>query len=261
MYELRDCMKNIVLLFLLLSLPSVLAVQESVAVVNAASFLRGFPVAPGSWATAFADFASVGVIDTFADSVPFPTMLGGVQVFVNEVAAPMNFVGRGQINFQVPGATPLGQVALRVTVSGMTTYEGTINIIEASPGLLSLNPADPDKPGAIRNQDGTINSEANPARRGEVIVIFGVGQGPVTEIVPDGSPAPDNRLIRTTSDPEVFISVAQATINFSGLAPTLVGVWQLNVVVSDLPFISGLVPVFAKIGGIASEPVSFWVDE
>jgi uncharacterized protein (TIGR03437 family) len=148
----------------LMSLP--LCAQETVAVVNAASFEPQFPVAPGAWATAFGDFASVGVTNTFADAVPFPTMLGGVQVFVNDVAAPMNFAGEGQINFLVPKETPTGRQPFRVAVSGMNTFEGTIQVFNVSPGLLSINPGDATKPGAVLNQDNTLNSQDNPAGRG-----------------------------------------------------------------------------------------------
>jgi uncharacterized protein (TIGR03437 family) len=242
----------------LLSLP--LHAQSSVAVVNAASFEPQFPVAPGAWATAFGDFASVGVTDTFADSVPFPTMLGGVEVFVNNVAAPMNFAGGGQINFLVPRETPTGRQAIRVAVSGMTTFEGTVQVFEVSPGLLSLNPGDPAKPGAVLNQDGSINSEQNPASRGEVISIYGVGAD-FEELPENGAVAPDDRLIPTTTETRVFVSVAEAALQFSGLAPGLVNAWQINASIPNESFVSGLVPVYASLGNVRTNSVSIWVEE
>ena len=242
----------------LLSVP--LCAQSTVAVVNAASFEPQFPVAPGGWATAFGDFASVGVVNTFADSVPFPTMLGGVQVFVNDVAAPMNFAGTGQINFLVPRETPTGRQPLRVAVSGMNTFEGTIQVFNVSPGLLSLNPGDAAKPGAVLNQDGTINSEQNPASRGEVISIYGVGAD-FSELPENGAEAPLDRLIATTTTTTVFVSVAEAMVQFSGLAPGLVNAWQINAFVPSDSFVAGLVPIYASLGNLRTNSVSIWVEQ
>jgi uncharacterized protein (TIGR03437 family) len=231
-----------------------------VAVVNAASFEPQFPVAPGAWATAFGDFASVGVANTFADSVPFPTMLGGVQIFVNDVAAPMNFAGEGQINFLVPRETPTGRQPIRVAVSGMNTFEGTVQVFNVSPGLLSINPGDITKPGAVLNQDGTVNSEQNRAGRGEVISIYGVGAD-FSELPENGAEAPLDRLISTTTETKVFISVAEAPLQFSGLAPGLVNAWQINANVPNQPFVSGLVPVYASLGNLRTNSVSIWVED
>ncbi len=237
------------------------AAQKSVAVVNAASFEEGFPVSPGCWATAFGDFESVGVLDTFADSVPLPTILGGVQVFVNGVAAPMNFVGRTQINFVLPANVPAsGRVPFRIAVAGNTTYEGSLTLWPISPALISINPADPTKPGAVLNQNGTVNSRENPARRGEVIQIFGVGAD-FRELPSGGAAAPPDRLIPTATTPRVWVSVVEARVQFSGLAPNLVNAWQLNVFVPDEAFIKGQVPVLAEVRGVKTNLVSIWVAE
>lgn len=246
-------------LFAALIAAAPLAAQSSVTITNGGSF-KVFPLSPGCWGTAFGDFASVGVSNTAADSVPFPTTLGGVQVLIGGTAAPMNFVGEGQINFLVPNDAELGQQSFEVTVSGMATYEGTINLIAASPGLL-LNPNNGEDSGAVLNQDGTVNGPDNPASSGEVVVIFAVGPGPLSEEPPLGDVAPADPLITTTSDVEVFVSTESAPVGFSGLAPNLVNAWQLNVTVPEgTPTTeAGLVPIFVKSNGIASQPVGIWV--
>jgi len=242
----------------LLAVVAPLAAQDSVTIVNAASFEVGRPLAPGCWATAFADFGSVGVVETVADSVPFPTTLGGVQVLINGVASPMNYAGPAQLNFLLPGATAVGRATVQVTVSGMVTYEGSLQIWDVSPGLLSINPGDALKPGAVLNSDFTLNSEANPAQPGEVIQIYGVGAD-FAELPADGAPAPTDRLISTFTPTRAYISVAEATVQFSGLAPGLVNAWQLNLIVPSESYISGAVPVFAEVGGLTTNPISVWV--
>ena len=242
---------------LALSLP--LQAQLQVAVTNAATFEGQFPLSPGCWATAFAGFASVGVTTpTTATTVPFPTTLGGVQVLVDGVAAPLSFVGPLQINFLVPKATDEGRVPLRITLSGIAIFEGTIQIWPISPGLISIDPGQAHKPGAIRNQDSTLNSQDNPAAPGEVIQAFGVGAD-FAELPADGAAAPSDRLIETSTDAQAYVSVAEAVVQFSGLAPTLVNAWQLNVVVPDEEFVDGQVTLQAEIAGVKTNLVTFWV--
>jgi uncharacterized protein (TIGR03437 family) len=230
-----------------------------VAVVNAASFQPGFPLSPGVYGSAFGDFASVGVTtSTLPDAVPFPTILSGVEVFVDGVAAPLSFVGSGQINFIVPKNTPTERVPFRIAVSSATVHEGTLDIFPVSPALISSSPGDPTKPGAVLNQDNSRNTQTNPAQRGQIVQIFGLGAD-FSELPDDGAAAPTDRLIRTSSDPQVFVSVAEADLQFSGLAPNLVNAWQINVTVPNQPFVTGQVPIVAYVQGIGTNLVSIWV--
>ncbi len=247
-----------VLALLALGLP-LHAQLSGVAITNAATFSAAFPLSPGCWATVFGDFASVGVSTaTAADAVPFPATLGGVEVFVNDVAAPQSFAGPTQINFLVPAGTPEGRVPVRVAVSGITVYEGTIQVWPISPGLLSINPGDAARPGAVLNQDGSLNTVDNPAAPGETVVVFGVGAD-FSELPADGAPAPTDRLINTSTATSAYVSVAEAAVQFSGLAPGLVNAWQINVVVPNETFVDGQVTLQAEISGVKTNAVSFWV--
>ncbi len=177
---------------------------------------------------------------------------------MNDVPSPMNYVGPLQINFLVPKSTPTGNVPLRITFSGVTLYDGSLNVWPISPGLLIAYPADPTQPGAILNQDYTLNSQQNPALRGSVIQVFGVGAD-FAELPNDGEPAPLDPLIHTTTAPKAWVSVAEAVVEFSGLAPSLVNTWQINVRVPDLTYISGQVPLVVELSGLRTNVVSFWV--
>ena len=82
--------------------------------------------------------------------------------------------------------------------------------------------------GAILNEDGTVNSDANPAAKGSIIVLFATGDGVESPAQPDGtlSKAP---YPRTTADVQVAIGQKAADILYAGAAPTLVaGVMQVN---------------------------------
>ncbi len=66
--------------------------------VNGGSF-ASFLAAAGI-ASAFGTNFTIG--NNFATTVPLPTTLGGVSVKLNNIAAPLFFVGINQVNFQIP---------------------------------------------------------------------------------------------------------------------------------------------------------------
>jgi uncharacterized protein (TIGR03437 family) len=112
----------------------------------------------------------------------------------------------------------------------------------------------------VLNQDFTLNGPDNPAARGEVVQIYGVGAD-FSELPADGAAAPTDRLINTATETTVHVSVAEAFVGFSGLAPGLVNAWQINATVPDLSFIKGQVPVRAVVRGVSTNLVSIWVAE
>ena len=90
----------------------------------------------------------------------YPTSLAGVRVLINGTAAPLLMVQAGEIHGVVPfGYSP-----------GIATVE-VQNLGQAAPDLDAPTSVNPgifaiDGQGAIVNQDGTVNSRANPARAG-----------------------------------------------------------------------------------------------
>ncbi len=230
--------------------------DSPIAVLNGASFRLGAPVAPGSLASAFGDFTGADSGD--AAAVPLPVRIGTTQLLVNGVAAPLLAVRSTQINFQVPMATPAGKTNLRVVRGGNAIASGVMYVAAAAPGLFSIDLLDPARPGAILNQDNSINAEAKPARAGEIIQIFGTGQGPTTPAATDGAPGPASPIARTTAVPRVFIGAVSAEVIFSGLSPQFPGLWQLNVKVPP-GLAGGQFPVFVIAGTSASSAVTLWI--
>jgi len=235
--------------------------QGPVTVITAATPLGGvFPVAPGSIAAAYGNFPGAAALE-IAASTPLPATLGNVQVFVNNVAAPLFFVSPLQINFQVPLASPvgIGPLDVRVVANGADVATGKLNTLETSPGIFTINAADPLLPGAVVNSDGTVNGPANPTKRGDFVLIFGTGQGPVDIALADGTPPAE--LATATATTRILFGAVDANVLFSGLAPGFVGLWQMNVVVPEQSFVKGAVPVVAIANGISSSAVTIWVAE
>jgi uncharacterized protein (TIGR03437 family) len=76
---------------------------------------------------------------------------------------------------------------------------------------------------------------ANPAKRGDALVIYGTGQGAVAPAVDDGVAA-GTSLSSSTAPPNVFLAGKQMAVQFSGLAPGFAGLWQVNVpLAADAP--------------------------
>jgi uncharacterized protein (TIGR03437 family) len=246
----------------------VLQFLKPAAVVNAATYQAGVPVARGSLATLFGGALST---DTVAiSSTTWPVLAANRQVVINDdLAAPLYYIGASQVNFQVPSNAPLGTV--RVAVRTADTKElvagGSLLVAAAAPGIFTASQTGAGQ-GAIVNQDGTINSAANPAPVGSQIVIFGTGQGQVSPVVPDGTATPVGTLSNTVAvptssgttclnnQPSICVAMGNAfgDVKFSGLAPGFIGLWQINVVVPA--GVTGTVPVRVVINGTPSNTVT-----
>jgi uncharacterized protein (TIGR03437 family) len=187
--------------------------------VNAASQTRGIPVAPGSLAILSGDFTNAAT--AIARSSPLPTMLGNVEVIVGGQAAPLLYVSPTRIKFQVSGQreTP-GQALAEVRVNGTTVGRAQVTTLPGAPGLFS-----------VTDRYYRPISRHSPVHRGDSITIWATGHGELSEIVADGQPAPSDKSITTKVQPRVTIGGIDAEVSFSGLAPGLVGVWQIKAVV------------------------------
>lgn len=245
-------------LLYLLAATSPLAAQSQVTVTNAATFLDRFGVAPGGLASLFGNFSGFSL--TVATGLPWQTQLGGLQVLVNGVPAPIYAVvpasasNSGQINFQVPAGAAGGTV--QVKLNGQVVGQGTMTVNTVSPGIFLLDYN--SLQGAILNQDFSVNSISARAKRGDVIQIYGTGQGALQTPVVDGA-APSSFAL-SAIPPKVYIGDVETTVQFSGVVG-YPGFWQINAVVPDRPFITGPTPVVVLLNGVQSNQSTFWVVE
>lgn len=220
---------------------------------NAANFFGRF--APGMLASIFAfPGSSFGNQTASFSGLPLPINLGDVEVFVGGVAAPLLYASPGQINFQVPGATPTGMTPEFQVVrasTGRVLASWLFRVDEASPGLFTADGSGSGQLLAL-NQDGSVNNGSNPAKAGSYVSLFGTGAGVVGGMPPDGFAA--QGTLAAPQNPSVFINsnfVENSDIQFSGLAPGFVGLWQINVKV-PLNVPPGDVIVYVTYDGINS---------
>jgi len=138
-----------------------------------------------------------------------------------------------QINFLLPMSKPTSGTADVQVVqndTGQVLGDSTINLNVASPGLFTTGGGSGQV--AALNQDNTVNGPDNPAPVGSVLQIFGTGQGFVPNAPPDGTPPSGPTPSQASPAVLMYQSfVPAANVQYSGLAPSLVGVWQINVLV------------------------------
>ncbi len=218
--------------------------------------------------------------DGFADSEQaggdgaLPVVLAGREVVINdEFKVPLTSVGPASIGLQIPFLAPLGsdRIAVRTADTAELIAGGSAVVANFMPGLFSAG----DERYGVRNQDGSLNSGSKAADRGSTIKVFGTGQGPVSPQIADGTPAPSEGSPSTvavpTTDgnaclvtqPSVCVPIGSALSNlafgdiqFSGLAPGMVGVWQLTLKVPLTAPTGTAVQLRAIINGALSNTIT-----
>jgi uncharacterized protein (TIGR03437 family) len=104
---------------------------------------------------------------------------------------------------------------------------------------------------AVVNQDGTVNSAANPAARGSVISIYATGEGQTSPASVTGSvtKAPNATLANVSFN----IGGVGAVVQYAGSAPgDVAGVSQVNAVV-PASVSPGTQAVVLTVGGVGSQ--------
>lgn len=167
----------------------------------------------------------------------FPTTLGGIQVIVGGIAAPLLYASPGQINAVVPmGLTIDASSTIQITGKSGATPQYPLWIDFAAGQIF---------PGVI-NQNGTLNSQENPAKVGTAVSIFATGFQTSFASVADGQ-------IVTKADDTCssgYCYANRGTIVYLGAAPGLVaGITQVNLRLDD----SG--PKAVSVGGLSRETI------
>jgi adhesin/invasin len=101
------------------------------------------------------------------------------------------------------------------------------------------------------NQNGSVNGPDNPEARGNVIVVFLTGQGPISPPVPTGRAAAADPLSSASLRATANIGRAAADVKFLGLTPGFVGLAQANIEVPAGAAAGSEVVMFISVDGQA----------
>jgi hypothetical protein len=186
----------------------------------------------------------------------YPTALGGVQVAMNGVNLPLLYVSASQINAVAPMELARNASATVQVINGTTgSAIYPVWVVPAAPVAFPM----------VLNQDGTVNSEANPAHGGSIVTFWATGwqsnfplaDGQVQSVANNDActggcqagalyvPVPIcvGFCFAQPAEPKIGnpISVA-ATMAYAGAAPEFAaGVTQFNVQLGSVPAFKGTI--------------------
>jgi uncharacterized protein (TIGR03437 family) len=237
-------------------------------VLSAASNIAG-PLAPGEIVSIFGSLLgpATPLFLTLDATGKVATSLGGVTVSLGGHLAPLAYVGPNQINAIVPyEVAGSASAAVAVTYNGKTSNQPILRLAITAPAVFTLNPGG-QGPGAILNQDNSLNTQQTPAAAGSVIQMFLTGEGLTNPAQATGTITPVNTTGSGPITPApnlavtVWIGGQFAQVWFAGEAPEAVaGLLQVNAGIPASAS-SGANSITVQVGSaISQNGVTVWVE-
>jgi uncharacterized protein (TIGR03437 family) len=225
---------------------TVVAAKAVVAgLYNAASHALDQTCSPGSLA------AVAGSGFSGQASLPPATEVAGARVMLNNTAARILSASDTFIQFQCPALLPGTQISLVVQPANSQPSEPLeFTLSEATPSIFQLNRAGQ---GAIliagtdqMAMPATDAMPSRPANIGEYLAIYANGLGPLEPAIAANA-GPRASLAAPTDQVVVFVGNTPLTPSFTGLAPGLAGVYQVNVQLIQGVMTGDTVPVYVEV--------------
>jgi uncharacterized protein (TIGR03437 family) len=231
---------------------------QVVAIQNAASSIPT-SLSPGLNILIFGSNMGPATLTTFVVGAngALATTVAGTQVTFDGIPAAIIYTRNTLVSVMVPyGVAGRISTAMVVTYNGASSTALQLRVVDTAPGIYTLTQTGTGQ-GAILNQNGTVNSAANPEVAGNYIQIYGSGEGQTSPGGVDGAILP-NRLPLPAPNAAVSVTVGGVAvpatdINYAGGAPGLInGVFQVN---AKIPagVGTGAVLVVIRWGGVASQ--------
>ncbi|MBM3765341.1 MAG: hypothetical protein FJW32_08105 [Acidobacteria bacterium] len=216
--------------------------------VNAASYSS--ELGEGVLVTWFGrSFAPAAQVSTGA-----ATQLLGTRVTLNGAALPLLAVAPGQVSFRLPAAGELRLISAGVESAAFRVA----SVAAASPGIFSLSQDGKGQGAILVAGTGllarlTRDAFSTPARLNGVVEIYCTGLG-ATDRGADG-------LERTRVSVTAEVDGRNAEVLYSGLAPGLFGVYQVNARVPAETRVGNAVEVRLRAAGAVSNVVTMGVTD
>lgn len=175
-----------------------------------------------------------------------PSALNGLTVTVAGQPAPLVYVSPGQVNAQLPlGISPGGQP---VVVSGPNGISGayTLQVSAAAPAIFFSPLA-----AVLKNADYSLVTAANPAKSGDVILVYCTGLG---QTIPPMTTGLISSTIANTAPVTATIGGKTAAVVYSIASPNFPGLYQVAITVPA--GLSGTVPLVLAESGATSNTVN-----
>lgn len=209
-------------------------------IVNAADFSQN--TAPGSLISLLG--VNLSPVNQASSTTPLPTALGESCLTVNGVPVPMLFASSEQINAQMPYQVD-GNVTLILRTPGGVSDNFNLTILPAAPSIFrsGTSGAETQIPTIVRARNNELVTVSNPIHRDDVVTVYLTGMGNTTPAVEAGFPGGSDPIAAPVIAPSVRLGNVELSVEFAGLAPGQVGIYQINARVPrsvptgfDIPF-------------------------
>jgi uncharacterized protein (TIGR03437 family) len=161
-----------------------------------------------------------------------------------------------QINVQIPPGLAAGKYPLMVrSIANHTASSSqTVTVSKYAPAAI-VDPA--SGVASIYHADGSAVTKDKPATRDEKLTIYASGLGPTTGgtviagLVSPGNPLAVTGKVSVYFGPKGY-SQAPMIVNWSGLAPGMIGVYLIDITVPGVHLKGDQLPVTIEVGGVSS---------
>ncbi|MBZ5728508.1 MAG: hypothetical protein LAP87_26440 [Acidobacteriia bacterium] len=238
---------------------SVVPPPSKLFIINAASGATG-AISPGENITIFG--TGVGPATLTSGVLPSGTLattVGNTRVLFDDFAAPILYASSTQTAVFVPyEISGRATTTIRLEFLGVRSDPIVYTVVAAQPGIYTLN-LQGTGPGAILNQDNSVNGSNNMAAKGSVVQVYMTGEGDtnpggVTDAV---APSDGTGLKKPKLTPTATVGGVPATVIYAGNAPGFVnGFTQVNVRIPDNAPSGPAVPIVITFGP-ATAPLPF----
>jgi len=208
--------------------------------------------APGSLVSVFG--SSLSPVNQVSSFIPLPTALGESCLTVNGLPIPMILVSPTQINAQLPYQIE-GNVTMILRTPGGVSDNFNLTVQPTAPSIFRTVVAgfEDGVPTIIRARNQQLVTLSNPIHREDTITIYLTGLGNTVPAIEAGVAAGSVPTPVAVVAPSVRIGGQELSVQFAGLAPGQVGVFQINALVPrTVPLGMGL-PLLVTQGGQSTQ--------
>jgi uncharacterized protein (TIGR03437 family) len=188
-----------------------------------------------------------------------PTSLDGVSVTVNGRPAFVYYISPNQININTPDDTAVGPVVIQVKTPLGTSNSVTVNRARLSPTLQTVPQFNiggaqhvvaltPDFSTFIGRPGMLAGVSFVTAKPGDAIAIYALGCGPTSPPTQAGVVAAQASALALPF--ELRIGGRAAQVTFAGIVGGTIGLYQINLIVPDVPV--GDQPIELTIDGVGN---------
>ncbi|HME08057.1 MAG TPA: hypothetical protein VKG25_13460, partial [Bryobacteraceae bacterium] len=205
-------------------------------ITDAASNISFGPLTPGGLINIGGSFLSD--VTATATAVPYGERLGDTSVVMGDNLMPIATVDASKVTAIIPYGIPVNaQQQVLVLRANAYSLPVQVNLAAVSPAIFTTNGSQ----GMILDGKGNVIGPGNAAKAGDSITIWCTGLGELQPMVTAGDSGPATSTLMTPVS--LSIGGQAAAIQFSGLAPQLVGIYFVQATVPSGVATGDQVPV------------------